>query len=245
MHDASTVEEWTSILNLAVKWDFASIRTLAIKELALIASPIDKVVLGREHDITSWLADAYRAVCERPEALSEEEGTRLGMPEAMKIAKAREEMRIVSGFVDASKVSAIIERTVGLEERAKLGGDSPPSSTDDIVESLPSDQQSRVDDPCTPGAAPAPLNDDMPASNAVYSGLWGWGTELSKPSVDPAMTASPDAEGIVCRGCTGCHIPSAIVGLCHCACMRCQNTRTHYAEEQERPKGKKGKKGKK
>ncbi|KII95545.1 hypothetical protein PLICRDRAFT_71568, partial [Plicaturopsis crispa FD-325 SS-3] len=93
VHDASTVEEWTSILNLAVKWDFASIRTLAIKELALIASPIDKVVLGREYGITSWLADAYRAVCERPEALSEEEGTRLGMREAMKIARAREDMR--------------------------------------------------------------------------------------------------------------------------------------------------------
>ncbi|KII95532.1 hypothetical protein PLICRDRAFT_34422, partial [Plicaturopsis crispa FD-325 SS-3] len=116
VYDATTVEEWTSILGLAVRWGFSSIRTLAIKELADLASPVDKIVLGRKYDITAWLAGAYDAILRRAAALSEEEeGIRLGMREAMKIAKAREDMRVRFKFVDAPIAAMIVKRTVGLE----------------------------------------------------------------------------------------------------------------------------------
>ncbi|KII95527.1 hypothetical protein PLICRDRAFT_34413 [Plicaturopsis crispa FD-325 SS-3] len=123
VYDATTVEEWTSILDLAVRWGFSSIRTLAIKQLTDLASPVDKIVLGRKYEITAWLAGAYDAILRRAAALSEEEGVRLGMREAMKIAKAREDMRVRFKFVDAPTAAMIVKRTVGLESKEGAGVD--------------------------------------------------------------------------------------------------------------------------
>ncbi|KDQ53631.1 hypothetical protein JAAARDRAFT_104342, partial [Jaapia argillacea MUCL 33604] len=85
-HTATTANEWTSVLSLATKWSFTTIRSLAIRELFPLASPIDKIVLGHQYDIPEWLLDAYIAVCERPEALTKKEGERLGLDEVIKIS---------------------------------------------------------------------------------------------------------------------------------------------------------------
>jgi hypothetical protein len=90
LYTAATVEDWTSILDLAAKWNFQSIKGLAIKQLVPITSPIDKVVLGRRHSITEWLSEAYSAICERRDALTLEEGIRLGMEDVIKIAAVRQ-----------------------------------------------------------------------------------------------------------------------------------------------------------
>ncbi|KDQ59052.1 hypothetical protein JAAARDRAFT_108596, partial [Jaapia argillacea MUCL 33604] len=92
-HDASTFEEWSSILHLATQWGYESIRSLAIREIFPLCSPIDKIVLGREYDISDWLRDAYIAVCERREPITLEEARRLGLEEVVKISKARHELR--------------------------------------------------------------------------------------------------------------------------------------------------------
>ena len=39
-----------------------------LKQLAPIASPMDKIVWGRKHQIDEWLGDAYWNVCMRPES---------------------------------------------------------------------------------------------------------------------------------------------------------------------------------
>ena len=88
-YTATTVSEWTAILDLAAKWNFKSVRALAVKHLAPIASPIDKIVLGRKHSINEWLGDAYRSVCTRPEPLTHDEGMRLGMGDVIKISAIR------------------------------------------------------------------------------------------------------------------------------------------------------------
>jgi hypothetical protein len=84
------VDEWTSILDLAAKWKFQSIKALALKQLLPIISPIDKLVLGRRHGITGWLPDAYSAICGRKDALTLEEGLRLGMEDVIKISALRQ-----------------------------------------------------------------------------------------------------------------------------------------------------------
>lgn len=90
MHAATTVAEWTAILDLAANWNFKSIKALAIKNLTPIASPIDKIVLGRKHGIEEWLGDAYEAVCVRDEPLTLEDGMRLGMEDVIKISATRQ-----------------------------------------------------------------------------------------------------------------------------------------------------------
>ncbi|KDQ49165.1 hypothetical protein JAAARDRAFT_82951, partial [Jaapia argillacea MUCL 33604] len=90
---AATADEWTSVLTLATKWSFITIRSLAIRELFPLASPVDKIVVGRQYDIPEWLPDAYVAVCERPEALTKKEGERLGLDEVIKISQLRQDVR--------------------------------------------------------------------------------------------------------------------------------------------------------
>ncbi|KZP12993.1 hypothetical protein FIBSPDRAFT_798339, partial [Athelia psychrophila] len=90
VHPASTVEEWSGILHLADKWSFLSIRALSIAQIAPIASPIDKIVFGRLYGINEWLTSAYHAVCTRPDALTLEEGRRLGVDDVIRINSIRQ-----------------------------------------------------------------------------------------------------------------------------------------------------------
>jgi len=57
--DTKTVEEWTSILRLATKWNFLSLRELAVERLFGITSPIDRVVLSHTFGLPKWLPLAY------------------------------------------------------------------------------------------------------------------------------------------------------------------------------------------
>ncbi|KZP33856.1 hypothetical protein FIBSPDRAFT_716816, partial [Athelia psychrophila] len=84
-----SVEEWTSILHLAVRWGFESIKNLSIERLSPIASDIDKIVLGRQYAIDEWLGDAYLAICSREECLSKEEGMRMEKEDIIEISAIR------------------------------------------------------------------------------------------------------------------------------------------------------------
>lgn len=87
---AITVAEWASILDLATEWKFESIRVLAIDKLALIASPVDRIVFGRKYQIPGWLTDAYQVICSRLDPLTVEEGMRLGIRDTVKISAIRQ-----------------------------------------------------------------------------------------------------------------------------------------------------------
>ncbi|KAF7973682.1 hypothetical protein HWV62_14674 [Athelia sp. TMB] len=88
---ATTVKDWSSILRLSDLWAFLSIRSLAIKHLTSITSPIDKIVIGRRYAVNEWLIAAYGHVCRRPEPLNEEEGMKLGMRDVIRITSVRQE----------------------------------------------------------------------------------------------------------------------------------------------------------
>jgi hypothetical protein len=89
----TSVFEWTAVLNLASRWNFACYRELAIQQLDSITSAVDKIILGRKHNVPSWLHAAYLEVCVREEWLSTEEGERLGLYDVLAIGKTRTAMR--------------------------------------------------------------------------------------------------------------------------------------------------------
>ncbi|THH07361.1 hypothetical protein EW146_g9340 [Bondarzewia mesenterica] len=91
--DVNTIEGWTSVLHLASKWNFNSMRRLAIKRLSPIASPVDKLALGRTHAIDAWIIPACEALCIRKDPLSIAEGRRLLADDIVFIARVREEAR--------------------------------------------------------------------------------------------------------------------------------------------------------
>ncbi|KDQ59004.1 hypothetical protein JAAARDRAFT_175669 [Jaapia argillacea MUCL 33604] len=111
-HHASTVEQWTSILELATKWSFVSIRSLAIRELSPLASPIDKVVAANRYDIAHWLEPAYMVLSTRQGALTKEEGRRLGVDEATKISQMREDVRSGASLIEDNEVARIVRSVI-------------------------------------------------------------------------------------------------------------------------------------
>ncbi|TFK50195.1 hypothetical protein OE88DRAFT_332780 [Heliocybe sulcata] len=89
-HMATTLEEWTSILALATRWSFESIRRLAVGKVFPLASPIDKVVLGHKYEIADWLGGAYVDICVRQDPVSDDEAEQLGAKEVARISRVRE-----------------------------------------------------------------------------------------------------------------------------------------------------------
>lgn len=94
-----TLDEWTSVLHLATRWEFIDIRALAIRSIqSLDISPVDRIVLARDFDITDrWTLQAYTALCDRSDPLSYHEASRLGLETSVRIAQMREQLRSGTG----------------------------------------------------------------------------------------------------------------------------------------------------
>jgi hypothetical protein len=138
-------EEWISILKLASKWEFQSLQKRAISELDSIATPIEKVVLGREYDIPELRLPAYIDLCKSLVPLTEDDGERLGLQDVIKIYRVRQEL---------------------------WGRDINPVSSEDILAKVrthflplrPSPPPSRINPSLPPQIPPSPPPLDLPPS---------------------------------------------------------------------------------
>ncbi|KAH7908944.1 hypothetical protein BJ138DRAFT_1090366 [Hygrophoropsis aurantiaca] len=94
LYDAP-LEVWLSILHLANRWSFISVKDLTIRELErLEIEPVDKISIYHEYSINrAFLVPSYIAVCTRDKPLSFVEGSKLGMETVLRIADARERAR--------------------------------------------------------------------------------------------------------------------------------------------------------
>jgi hypothetical protein len=89
-----TVDEWTSILTLSDKWNFAQLKTVATRQLGLITSNIEKIALAKKYNLGNpqWLLAAYRELCTRRHPLSFVEGEKVGLDTVIKIWEVQHEM---------------------------------------------------------------------------------------------------------------------------------------------------------
>jgi hypothetical protein len=137
----ASLEEWTSVLHLASKWTFHTLRTQAIERLSTLATPVDKVILGRKYRVNGWLTEAYAMLCTRPESLSLDEGDRMTMEDVIKISEARQAIRSSAITAVADEIHSIVERLLDVpqphEDRvegvAPLAP-SPASAIDELAE---------------------------------------------------------------------------------------------------------------
>lgn len=87
------IETWASILHLAHRWDFPSIRALAFHELEG-APPAARLVLGEKYEApTDWRMRAMMELVTRKKPLTASEGEELGSTLVVQIAEMRENMR--------------------------------------------------------------------------------------------------------------------------------------------------------
>jgi hypothetical protein len=105
-----TKEDWTAVLALAHRWDFAAIRAVAIGELVAITTPIDRLVLARDYNIGEWLAGAYLDVCQASEYPSDEDCLRLDRATIVMIGRAREALRSPGTLVPFPARAELIRR---------------------------------------------------------------------------------------------------------------------------------------
>jgi len=91
----ATAEDWTVILDLAHRWAFPEVKSLAVRELEkLDLSDVDRVSTYHKYEIDkSLLIPRYAALCERESPLTLREGLQLGMETTLMIARAREHAR--------------------------------------------------------------------------------------------------------------------------------------------------------
>ncbi|KAJ7072823.1 hypothetical protein C8F01DRAFT_1105354 [Mycena amicta] len=91
LYDA-TVEDWSTILELAEKWGFAEVKNLCIRHLEKLEMlDVDRIVLYHTFNVDEkHLVPRYVALAERPELLTVEEGLQLGMQTVIALTRARE-----------------------------------------------------------------------------------------------------------------------------------------------------------
>ena len=109
-----TVEEWTSILTLSDKWNFAELKTNATFQLSSIMTTIEKIALSKKYNVGNpyWLMAAYRELCTRRYPLSLVEGEKLGLETVIKIWEVQHELSMGSTW--GRSVDIVIKEKFGL-----------------------------------------------------------------------------------------------------------------------------------
>jgi hypothetical protein len=101
-------EEWKSVLDLAMCWDFISIRRLALKNIRP-PTPHDQLILARTYSVDHWVVPALSALCERETPLSLEEARQMDIEDVVLVATVREDIRSRNLQVDAAEIPRRVE----------------------------------------------------------------------------------------------------------------------------------------
>jgi hypothetical protein len=112
-------DEWTSVLALAHRWHFASIRALAVRKLLPITTPVDQIVLAARYAIDHWKPNAYLKICEQDAWLSPEDCRRVGLEELIKIGEARQALRSPTMMIAPSEREAVITSVFSLPREVR------------------------------------------------------------------------------------------------------------------------------
>jgi hypothetical protein len=106
-HDLS-YEEWKSVLHLSTRWDFASIRRLALNNIQP-PTPYDRLLLARTYSVDHWVIPALSALCERRASLSLDEARQMDIEDVVLVATVREDIRTQALQVDAAEIPRRVE----------------------------------------------------------------------------------------------------------------------------------------
>ena len=100
--------EWRSVLRLSTRWDFASIRRLALNNIQP-PTPHDRLLLARTYSVDHWVTPALSAICERSAPLSLDEARQMNIEDVVLVATVREDIRSQTVQVDAAEIPGRVE----------------------------------------------------------------------------------------------------------------------------------------
>ena len=105
-----TRDQWTSVLKLAILWEFDTIRQVALDHLEREPAA-DRIYLGQAFDLDFeyWLLPAMHEIVRRHKPISVEEANLMGLDTTLKLASVRE--HVTFGLpLDSHRWEAIVQR---------------------------------------------------------------------------------------------------------------------------------------
>jgi hypothetical protein len=119
-------EQWKSILHLSTRWEFASLRKLALSSIEPPTS-FDQLLLARAYAVDSWVLPALSALCTRATPVTLKEARQLSIEDVVLVATVRENIRNDTPPVDAAEISRRIEVVRAEMLSSAAGDDSLPT----------------------------------------------------------------------------------------------------------------------
>ncbi|KAF6747348.1 hypothetical protein DFP72DRAFT_608162 [Ephemerocybe angulata] len=114
-----SMDEWLAVLKLSSKWRFNSVRKLAIERLSPLVGmkPSEKIRLGREYAVESWLLSGYEELVTRKAVISNEEGQLIGWETVNELWAVREMWKAHTACACTTQLSldAIVQDTFSVE----------------------------------------------------------------------------------------------------------------------------------
>ncbi|KAF7309862.1 hypothetical protein MIND_00358300 [Mycena indigotica] len=84
-------DDWISVLKLSTMWFFIAARDLAITRLDTHnLSPVERIVLARQYDVSKWLRSAYTELCTREEGITLADAETIGYRTTVQMYQVRE-----------------------------------------------------------------------------------------------------------------------------------------------------------
>jgi hypothetical protein len=107
-------------LKLSSKWGFDDIRVTSVEAILPLASPVDKIVLGRTNiDCSGWITDAYVDLLEREESLTVDEARRMPIEDVVAIARGRCDIR-TEKLRSHAEVKAFVKCLLNSDTKSEL-----------------------------------------------------------------------------------------------------------------------------
>jgi len=122
------------VLHLSTRWDFASIRRLALNNIQP-PTPYDRLILARTFSVDHWVIPALSALCERDAPLSLDEARQMDIEDVVLVATVREDIRSRNLQVNAAEIPRRVEAAQGGKlVHVDSAGVSPAVPTSGAVE---------------------------------------------------------------------------------------------------------------
>ena len=96
------------MLHLSTRWDFASIRKLALSSIEP-PTPHDQLLLARTYAVENWVVPALSALCERTTPLTLSEARQMSIEDVVLVSTVREDIRGCTLQVNAAEIALRVE----------------------------------------------------------------------------------------------------------------------------------------
>jgi hypothetical protein len=101
-----------------------------VKALDLIITSVDRLVLARTYDISSWLRLGLKELCTQASWPSDEDCRRIGLEDVMRIARAREALRGCANILlPDTEQDSIVDGVFDLVDRSAEPGHEDATSS--------------------------------------------------------------------------------------------------------------------